>query len=53
MTKSLANKLLLKQQIFIIPMQEGTSLREHLNQQNMILFQLRNIDVKVEHEELR
>lgn len=51
MTKSLTNKLLLKQRLFSLRMQEGTPLREHLDQLNTILLQLRNIDVKVEDED--
>lgn len=51
MTKSLTNKLLLKQRLFSLRMQEGTILREHLDQLNTILLELRNIEVKVEDED--
>ena len=51
MTKSLTNKLLLKQCLFSLRMQEGMSLRDHLDQLNTILLELRNIDVKVEDED--
>ena len=51
MTKSLTNKLLLKQRLFGLRMQEGTPLRDHLDQLNTILLELRNIDVKVEDED--
>lgn len=51
MTKSLTNKLLLKQRLFSLRMQEGTPLREHLDQLNTILLDLRNIDVKIEDED--
>jgi len=44
MTKSLTNKLLLKQRLFSLRMQEGMSLREH----NSILLDLRNIDIKID-----
>jgi len=37
MTKSLTNKLLLKQRLFGLRMQEGTPLRDHLDQLNTIL----------------
>lgn len=47
MIKSLANKLLLKQRQ---RMNEGTPLRDHLNQLNMFSLEMRNIDVKVENE---
>ncbi|KAJ4715159.1 Retrovirus-related Pol polyprotein from transposon TNT 1-94 [Melia azedarach] len=51
MTKSLTNKLLLKQRLFSLRMQEGMPLRYHLDQLNTILLELRNIDVKVEDED--
>ncbi|CAM8961497.1 unnamed protein product [Rhodiola kirilowii] len=51
MTKSLTNKLLLKQRLFSLRMQEGTPLRDHLDQLNSILLDLRNIDVKVDDED--
>ncbi|KAG6396654.1 hypothetical protein SASPL_142809 [Salvia splendens] len=48
MTKSLTNKLLLKQRLFRLRMQEGMPLRDHLENLNKILLDLRNVDVKVE-----
>lgn len=51
MTKSLTSKLLLKQRLFGLRMQEGTPLREHLDQLNNILLDLRNLEVKVEDED--
>ena len=51
MTKSLTNKLLLKQRLFSLRMQEGTPLRDHLDQLNTILLELRNIDVVVDDED--
>ncbi|CAM8929401.1 unnamed protein product [Rhodiola kirilowii] len=51
MKKSLTNKLLLKQRLFSLRMQEGTPLRDHLDQLNSILLDLRNIDVKVDDED--
>ncbi|KAJ4706252.1 Retrovirus-related Pol polyprotein from transposon TNT 1-94 [Melia azedarach] len=51
MTKFLTNKLLLKQRLFSLRMQEGMPLRDHLDQLNTILLELRNIDVKVEDED--
>ena len=38
MTKSLTNKLLLKQHRFTLQMQEGTQIRDHLNQLNSIML---------------
>ena len=51
MTKSLTNKLLLKQHLFGLRMAKGTQLREHLEQSNTLLLELRNIDVKIEDED--
>uniref|UniRef100_A0A0D3BS43 Reverse transcriptase Ty1/copia-type domain-containing protein n=1 Tax=Brassica oleracea var. oleracea TaxID=109376 RepID=A0A0D3BS43_BRAOL len=51
MTKSLMNKLLLKQRLFALRMQEGIEPRDHLDKLNSILLELRNIDVKVEDED--
>ena len=48
LTKSLQNKLLLKQHLFALNMQEDTPLKDHLDRLNSILLELRNIDVKVE-----
>lgn len=44
MIKSLTNKLLLKQHLFGLRMQEGTQLRDHLDQLNTLLLELRNIE---------
>jgi hypothetical protein len=52
MTNSLNNKLLMKQRMFILRMQEGMSLREHLDQLNSILLDLRNIDIKIDDEDV-
>jgi len=51
MTKSLTNKLLLKQRLFSLRMKEGTPLKQHLDQLNTILMELRNIGVTVEDED--
>lgn len=48
-TKSSTNKLLLKQRMFSLRMQEGQQLREHLD--HTILLELRNIDVKIDDED--
>lgn len=39
MTKSVTNKLLLKQRLFGLRMQEGTQLRDHLDQLNPLLLE--------------
>ena len=51
-TKSLTNKLLLKQRLLSLRMNEGTPLIDHLAQLNTILLELRNIDIKVEDEDV-
>ena len=48
MTKSLTNRLLLKQHLFSLRMNEGTPLRYHLDHLITILLELHNMDVKVE-----
>ena len=50
MTKYLTNRLLLKQRLFRFYMQEGMPLRDHLENLNKILLDLRNVDVKVEDD---
>ncbi|KAL0877160.1 hypothetical protein Bca101_026865 [Brassica carinata] len=51
MTKSLTDKLLQKQQLFVLHMHEGIEIRDHLDKLNSIFLELRKIDVKVEDEE--
>ncbi|GKC35508.1 hypothetical protein Tco_1047892 [Tanacetum coccineum] len=51
MTKSLTNKLLLKQRLFSLRMKEGSSLKEHIDALNSILMDLKNIEVKIEDED--
>ena len=48
MTKSLANKLRLKERLYTIRMAEGTSIQSHLNEFNSIIIDLENLDVKIE-----
>jgi len=52
MTKSLINKLPLKQHLFSVRMHEGMSLREHLDQLNSTLLYLYNIDININHEDV-
>jgi len=52
MTKSICNKLLLKKRLFGLRMKEGASLKEHLDELNSILMELRDIDVKMEDEDV-
>lgn len=51
MIKSLTKKLFLKKRLYHLHMQEGTSLRDHLDQLNKILLDLRNIEIKVDDED--
>lgn len=51
MVKSLTKKLLLKQRLFSLLMEEGTSLRDHLDQLNKIMLNLCNVEVKVDDED--
>ncbi|GAA0178681.1 hypothetical protein LIER_29870 [Lithospermum erythrorhizon] len=51
MTKSLTNKLLLKERLFGLRIQEDTSLKNHLDHLNSILLDLHNIDIKIEDED--
>nr|GEV79101.1 retrovirus-related Pol polyprotein from transposon TNT 1-94 [Tanacetum cinerariifolium] len=50
-TKSLTNKLLLKQRLFSLRMKEGSLLKENLDALNSILIDLKNVEVKIEDED--
>ena len=51
MTKSLTNRLYLKQRLYTFRMREGTPVRDHLDEFNRILMDLKNIDCKIEEED--
>ena len=51
MTKSLANKLRLKERLYTICMSEGTSMQSHLNEFNSIIMDLESLDVKIDDED--
>jgi hypothetical protein len=51
MTKSLANKLRLKERLYIIRMAEDTSIESHLNEFNSICVDLERMDVKIDDED--
>ena len=51
MTKSLTNRLYLKQRLFTFHMKEGMSISNHLNEFTKIVIDLKNISVKVDDED--
>nr|GEU89796.1 retrovirus-related Pol polyprotein from transposon TNT 1-94 [Tanacetum cinerariifolium] len=51
MTKSLANKLRLKDRLYTFRMKPGTSVQDHLDEFNTILIDLENLDVDIDDEE--
>ena len=51
MTKSLANKLRLKERLYTIRMPVGTSIQSHLDEFNTIVMDLANIDISIDDED--
>jgi len=51
MTKSLTNKIRLKEMLYTFRMAEGTPVQKHLNEFNSILVDLESLDVKIEDED--
>ena len=51
MSKSLTNKLYLKQKLYGLKMAEGLDLSQHINVFNQIISDLKRIDVKFEDED--
>ena len=51
MTKSLANKIRLKERLYTCRMAEGTPVQKHLNEFNSILVDLESLDVKIDDED--
>jgi hypothetical protein len=51
MTKSVANKLRLKERLYTIRISEGTSMHSHLNEFNSIIMDLESLDVKIDYED--
>jgi hypothetical protein len=51
MTKSLANKLRLKEGIYTIRMAKDTSIQSHLNEFNSIIVDLEILDVKIDDKD--
>ncbi|MFQ6630484.1 hypothetical protein Gotur_008661, partial [Gossypium turneri] len=50
-TKSLANRLVLKQRLFTFRMNEGELLRDHINQFITLLNYLKNVEVHINDED--
>jgi hypothetical protein len=51
MSKSLTNKLYLKQQLYGLKMAEGSDLSQHINVFNQIIGDLKRVDVKFKDED--
>ncbi|MFQ6650686.1 hypothetical protein Gotur_023419 [Gossypium turneri] len=50
-TKSLANRLVLKQHLFMFHMNEGELLRDHISQFITLLNDLKNVEVQIDNED--
>ncbi|KAF7829260.1 putative rhamnogalacturonate lyase B isoform X3 [Senna tora] len=51
MTKSLTNRLYLKQRLYTLRMKEGTPIKDHLAELNKVIMDLKNTDVKLDDED--
>lgn len=51
MTKSLANRLYLKQRLYTLNMQPGTSIEDHMDEFNRLILDLENIEVKIDDDD--
>nr|GEV17025.1 hypothetical protein [Tanacetum cinerariifolium] len=51
MTKSLTNKLLLKERLFSLRMKKGATLKDHLDALDSVLMNLENVEVKIDDED--
>ena len=51
MTKSLANKLRLKESLYTIRIPVGTSIQSHFDEFNTIVMDLENIDISIDDED--
>lgn len=50
MTKSLTNRLYLKQRLYTLRMRECMSLKAHIDKFNKIIIDLKNINIKIDVE---
>ena len=51
MMKSLLNHLYLKQRLYALKIEEGTTIEDHLDEFNKIILDLESVDVKMEEED--
>ncbi|GJV18041.1 retrovirus-related pol polyprotein from transposon TNT 1-94 [Tanacetum coccineum] len=51
MTKSLANRLYLKEKLYTYYMSPGTKLGDHIDEFNKLIIDLANIDIEIEYED--
>ena len=52
MTKSVANRLLLRSKLHDIHVEEGSSLKSHIEEFDSIVMDLSNLDVNLDDEDL-
>ncbi|MBA0666418.1 hypothetical protein Goklo_002830, partial [Gossypium klotzschianum] len=50
-TKSLTNRLVLKQRVFTFRMNEGELLRDHISQFITLLNDLKNVEIQIDDED--
>ena len=50
-SKYLVNKLFLRKKLYLLTMNDGSSMTEHLNAFNILLIQLSSMDIKITDEE--
>ena len=51
MTKSLTNRLYLKQRLYTLRMTEGTPIQNHLDEFNKVIMDLKSMDNKIDDED--
>ena len=51
MTKTFTNCLYLKKQLFTLQMKQGTPIKDHLDEFNKTIMNLRKIDVRIDDED--